>query len=192
METESKAETPAEAIARLGLVMRAQFVPHSQSRSKGEKPCLNWRVAIGRPAVCPHGAPGCACVDGKLSPGAIETDYSQGIGHIPGYKFNARPSVDDAEAIRRTCESGRIFNARFLPVNLLPPPALIDVLYSLVMDAAALDYPRFERWAEDVGENIDSRRAEGIYRDCLRLGLELRALMGEAGLASLRTAYEGF
>lgn len=194
METQERTDLAA-LVASLGLVMRARFVPQSQSRNAKERiPSLNWRVEIGHPARCPHGAPGCACAVDKLAPGYLETDYMQGIGHIPGWRIGWEPrsSVDQVNAERYTAEHGRYGALGSLATTKLPAPALLDVLHCLVMDAGALDFPRFEDWAADLGEDPDSRRAERAYAQCLAIGLQLRALVGDSNLAALRAAFQDY
>ena len=71
-------------------------------------------------------------------------------------------------------------------------PELRDVLYSLSMDASVLDSSCFEEWANELGYEADSRKAEGIYKACLDIALKLRNALGEAGLEKLRTACQDY
>lgn len=61
-----------------------------------------------------------------------------------------------------------------------------DALASLSMASASIDYPSFYDWASEFGYDVDSRKAELIYRNCLQTGLALRAALGEDGLRQLR------
>lgn len=159
------------AIAALGIEYRAVFVPLSQSRNAGgERPTINWRVYLSR-----NGA-------------ALDTDYMQGSGYIPlPAGVNYRTVYGD-ELIRGACESGRAGHFG----QKLKAPTLRDVLFCLIADAGAIDAASFEDWAADYGYDPDSRAAERIYNECLALGLKLRRLIGDAGIATLREAFQDY
>lgn len=165
--------------ASLGLAIRSEFVPFSKSRSKGEKlPSLNWRVTLTK--------------DGR----DVHTfDYSAGCAHAPAYK-NSR-SVDGAALLRWECENGRAgralpgtgaYSSRGAPLL----PSLADVLYSLVLDGGAIEHPTYESWASEYGYDADSRKGEATYRECLEIGLRLRAALGDKGLAELAEAVQDY
>lgn len=162
------------AIAAMGLTMKADFVPFSKSRNAKEKsPSLNWIVTIS---------------NGRGQ--SITVDYTQGIGHAPSYKSSLkslgnRNSMARHEAMTFEAESGRKYTGYRFGGKPLPPPTIADVLSSLVLDAGAIDHPSFESWAGDYGYDIDSRKGEAAYRSCLEIGLKLRAMVGEKGLAEL-------
>lgn len=63
---------------------------------------------------------------------------------------------------------------------------------SLVSDADVLDCSTFEEWADNLGYDKDSRKAEATYRECLALALKLRNGLGEAALAELREAAQDY
>lgn len=163
----------------LGLSVRAEFVPFSQSRNakpsaRTAEMSLNWRVTLVK--------------DGR---DILTTNYSAGIAHCPSYK-GGKMSVDTAEAIRRECETGRKYSD--LGVKKTAPilPKSEDVIYSLIMDSDVLNYSNFEDWAGDMGYDSDSRKAESIYRACLEIALKLRNGLGESGLATLRNAFQDY
>jgi hypothetical protein len=164
------------AIAELGLDYVAAFVPQSQSRHADRKePSLNWRVTL------------------KAKNGVtLTTDYMQGIGHMPGYQQFL--SIEQDERRKNAAERGKYFPRDHVSdfnfgEKPLPPPALHDVLYSLVLDADAIEYAVFEDWADANGYDADSRSAEKTYRACLDIGLQLRAMIGDAGIARLRELF---
>lgn len=178
----------AAAIAALGLTVKADFVPFSQSRNKAEKsPSLNWRVTVQR--------------NGR---DLLTTDYSAGIGHCPSYNVKPSPHWNRPDRMWRgelcafECESG--FKARGFTSwggftsdrekPILPNP--LDVLYSLHMDADVLNYATFEDWAETFGYDADSRSAEQTYRACLEIALKFRAALGEDGLAQLANIFQDY
>lgn len=168
------------ACEALGLTVEAAFVPWSKSRNAGEKnPSLNWTVRVMR--------------NGRA---IVETAYSAGMAHAPAYQ--AKPpapswrSVDGYARLLRECETGRrAINALYNGIHVILPNPL-DVLSSLAMDSYVLDSGGFEGWADSLGYDTDSRRAEGIYRACLEIGLKLRTGLGDAGLSKLREAFEGY
>ena len=172
-------------IDKLGLTISAKFVPFSQSRNAKEKsPSLNWQVTLLR--------------DGRE---VLTTDYSAGCAHAPSYKQTwGRRTSEDQERDSRVaweCENGRpagqFVNIRHRAQN--PPtlqPDTEGVIWSLVMDSDVIDAGGFESWASDLGYDPDSRKAEATYRACLEIALKLRAAIGDAGLAALREAFEGY
>lgn len=174
--------TPQEAIAELKLTMETEFVPFSQSRNKNEtQPFLNWRVKILR--------------RGREF---IATDYMAGNGHCPAGKLNIRDPYGRRLTIAKECETGKPHKwhnnmATPWPVSKdFIQPKIEDVLYSLTMDADAIEYPTYEEWAGNLGYEADSRKGESIYRACLEIGLKLRAAIGEAGLTALREAFQDY
>ncbi len=123
----------------------------------------------------------------------LTTDYSAGCGHCPSYK-QGRMTVDEDKCVRLECEHGcatsglGFFPARGKPIL----PALADVLSSLVMDAEVIDHGTFEEWADNLGMDKDSRKAEATYKACLEIGLKLRNALGEDGLKRLREACQDY
>lgn len=177
-----------DAVAReLGLTMTAVFVPWSQSRNKDDKqPSLNWRVHLHTYA-------------GKQT--ILETDYGAGCGHCPAYKASARVmgganSMMRQDAIKWECENGKTARTMEGYSHITGGSALLpdvhDAIASLVLDAGVLDASSFENWAAEYGYDTDSRKAKATYRACLDIALKLRAGIGEAGLAKLREACEGY
>jgi hypothetical protein len=171
-----------KAIDDLALEYVAEFVPQSQSRNRDEKdPSLNWKVKITRGGQ------------------TLETDYTQGVGHLPGYNFGLSKKYDYREHVTQAAEKGvwsaslaNQTNGLLWGAKKLAPPPLADVLYSLASDADVLDHPTFESWASDFGYDADSRKAEATYRACLEIALKLRAMIGDAKLADLREAFQDY
>lgn len=164
-----------------GLVYHAVFVPFSRSRNKSNKELsLNWTVKLAT----------------KIG-GALETDYMQGIGHLPGYKLHLgrNYTVHEQEYLKVGAETGtepRDVGHGWVPGKPIGAPPLAEVLQCLLTDATALDYATFEQWAEDTGFEADSRRAEAIYRACLDIGLKLRRMLGDAAMDRLREALRDY
>lgn len=174
-------------IAELGLTIRAEFVPFSQSRNKAEKnPSLNWRVTLAR-----------------AGRDILTTDYMAGSAHCPsygkpvpqGWELSAKRWQPDV--IAWECENGkqgrfhhwaRGFRGGDTPIL----PKAEDVIASLVLDSSVLDFSTYESWASDFGYDPDSRKGEAIYRACLEIALKMRSGLGEAGLAKLAEAAQDY
>jgi hypothetical protein len=168
-------------IAELGLSMTADFFPWSQSRRAGEKePSLSWKVTLFRTAPTPG-------VGAKV---ILATDYSAGSGHCPSYKQLVPGEFlagQQAIMIRRECETGR---SQGRGKHILPEMA--DVLSCLISEADAIDHTDFESWADSLGYDSDSRKAEAVYQACLKTALALRNALGEDGLRKLRDAFQDY
>lgn len=173
-------------IASLGLNYMATFVPQSQSRNANEKHrSLNWRVNLSK-------GYGTEVHPARM---VIETDYMQGIGHIPeDWQVRARHRgahrncimIDNYE--RGVAESGRYGIAHQIK---LPPPPLRDVLYGLVLDGSAAD-ELFEDWCDNFGYDTDSRKAEETYNVCRDHGLKLRRMIGAENLGKLSELFQDY
>lgn len=175
---EAEAVSRNELIGGLGVDYTAVFVPFSQSRNAKPNPkvsdlSLNWKVTIKR---------------GRES---LTTDYMQGIGHAPSYKQSV--TLEVAEKLKAEAERGITISGSLGIVRKpVPKPELSDVLYSLLMDGSAIDYPDFEEWASEYGYDRDSQSAEKIYRQCLEIGLKLRRMFGDETLTKLREAFQDY
>lgn len=175
--------TLKRAIDDLRIVMVATFVPWSESRSyKRDTPVskrsLNWKITLKRN-------------DREI----LTTDYTAGIGNAPSYKHGRLTLDDEAKLIHETergTKASLLSNANFITSRGPITVDICDVVYALVNDASAIDSPTFEAWASDLGYDSDSRSAEATYRACVETGLALRAALGNAGLAKLQQACEGY
>jgi hypothetical protein len=160
----------------------AIFIPQSASRNakRGKQdrtpPSLNW-----------------VCVLTNSRGGSFRCDYTQGIAHMPGYKQTfGHKTLHQEEQERCAAETGHCLNeGGRLPGREIPPPLLHDVLSSLLMEAEAMDADSFEDWAVDMDYDPDSRKAEGIYDACVKVGLALRRLLGNPTMVALREALAG-
>lgn len=169
-----------EKLLEMGLTMTTKFVPWSQSRNSKEKsPSLNWKVTILK--------------NGKEF---ITTDYMAGSGHCPSYKQTAK-GYDYKQIIDSECETG--FASKFgwsmsvVMADKKKPifPKFADVMYSLSMDAEVLEYD-FEDWAGNFGYDVDSRKAENIYKDCMDIALKLNRALGSDGISTLRDLFQDY
>lgn len=162
---------PTNETARgMGLAIEWTFIPYSNSRSKDDKfPSMNRRITLTKD-------------DRKI----LTQEFSSGIGNCPSYAQTWPPNNDQSRA-RWECENGRHASTK-QPIP--PDPDL--ALSSLCSDASALDSASFEDWASDMDQDPDSRKAEAIYRTCLKIAIQLRAALGDDGLKQLREAYQDY
>lgn len=154
----------------LGLTVTWEFVPWSKSRNSKEKdPSLNWLYVLLR--------------NGRE---VIRGDYMRGMGHIPGYRSYAYKSMEGYQALLKTCETGRTYKNLYSSGVPLPRPTASDLLSSLALDSNALDSPTYEDWAGEYGYEVDSRKGEAIYRQCLEIALKLRNAVGDDNMSKMR------
>ncbi len=172
-------------IASLTLEYSATFVPQSQSRNANEKNhSLNWRVS-----VMPKESAGRTNLHLR-----IMTDYMQGIGHVPEDSADLFKRYGHSCSIARDAYERQIAQTgKYGPFHSrpLPPPALRDVLYSLMSDGAASE-TTFEEWASEYGYGTDSRKAEEMYRTCDEHGKKLTRMIGTNNLAKLRELFQDY
>lgn len=173
-ETNDTAKAIEALATELGLSMTTEFVPWSSSRNKGEKqPSLNWIVTI-------H----------KGNRVVWSGDYGAGMGHCPSYKQRITAEVD--YAVKAECHDGRAYVARGNRIGKPILPAFADVIHSLMCDSSAIDHASFDDWASDYGYDIDSRKAEAIYRACLAIALAFRNALGDVDFQRLRDAVRDY
>lgn len=171
METETQTATRKallDCIDRLGLEYTAEFVPKRQPANKVRHPQLHWKITLKR---------------GRAT---LTTPYTQGCGHVA--KSDAGKNLTPY-GIRRACETGMLPPER---TGRQPAPKLADVLYCLVLDSDVLEHADFESWASDCGYNTDSREAEKTYRACIENALQLRALIGDQTITTLRELFADY
>lgn len=181
---DEKRAAVAALLTRERVEYTAVFVPQSASRNSGEKqPTLNWRVTLR------HLSP----IDGQVTH-SMALDYSQGIGHVPGYPhFVGRMTIDAKERVRLfdlSAETGRYPGPGAILTKPLPPPHAADVLHSIVMDNPHEE--TFECWAQELGYDTDSRKAEAIYRACIEQTRAAERVFGRAVLQELATILEDY
>lgn len=157
METEEM--SVEKWIEKQGLQYTAKFVPFSLSRNAKEKtPSLNWQIEIS-----------------KGSWVVFTSQYTQGVGNLPGYKFSQSHLMYYHDAVKGACETGR-WNPNIGGLqSKLQAPKIADVLHCLLVDATAIDYS-FEDWCGEFGYDTDSRKAFQMYETCVQTGLTLRRM----------------
>jgi hypothetical protein len=91
---------------------------------------------------------------------------------------------------RKNLDLGWEFRMRAYPP--LVHPKAEDIMFSLLMDGEAADYTCFEEWADCYGYNHDSIKDHNIYQECLKIGLTLRAKLGDELIKQLREAFQDY
>lgn len=183
MTTTDHKATIQAVIDQLGLSMTAEIVPTKQPAAEVPHPKLHWLCTLTR------------------GPRRMTANYHEGVGYVQGYQqIRDKSSYIQQRkqaAYRMTCEDGRLYAYdqvldRYRPIGRQPAPDLVDVLHCLIMDSEVLERSGFDEWANEYGYDLDSRKAEQIYRLCVEQSLRLRALLGQDGLDQLRTAYQDY
>lgn len=187
-----------------GLTIASTFIPWSQSRNapgryeghgtnereiamskaKGWR-SLNWRVTLRKNER-----------DGIASHAIHITEYSAGEAHAPAYKHMAKKGPDHRKpgcldwtaAMDYELEHGKPYNFRWVRItggapvgkNMKIEPDAVSVFAGLAQEGwGAIESGTFEDWARDLGYDVDSRKAEQSYDQCLKTGLALRRALGE-------------
>lgn len=147
-------QNAAQILKELGCTLTCRFIPWSLSRSAKEKtPSLNWNCTLRR---------------GRHS---YSFPYTKGSGHCHAYQNPVRfpdgrkDERATKEAILRECETG----------YKVPPPTLVEVCYSLFMDAYD---GSFEDWCADYGYSDDSIKAKAMYEECRETRYTLQRMFG--------------
>ncbi|RLI64159.1 MAG: hypothetical protein DRO67_04560 [Candidatus Asgardarchaeum californiense] len=122
------------------------------------------------------------------------TVYSQGVGHIPGYKFRLRRTLADRDLEVYAVDTGKYYDLKYPHIKKnLPKPTLVDVMHSLILDSSVvINYCDFEEFASDMGYDTDSRRAEQTYNACLKIGIFLQATLGKDTIEQLQGLYQDY
>jgi hypothetical protein len=160
-----------------GIDITSTFVPYSASRNAKpnatiEDMSLNWKATFSK--------------NGE----SFTVDYNKGIGHCPSYRRSARITEDYANAIKAECETGH--EAHLSGAGQLAYHAMItlwpdEVIECLIMDSSVLEQPNFESWASDYGYDADSRKAEAIYKECVKQSQNMQSVFGYELIEELRT-----
>lgn len=69
-------------------------------------------------------------------------------------------------------------------------PTREEVMECLLIDTDHLDLGDFEEWADWLGFDPDSRRAERIYHACLQMQEDLQAMFSDEELENIRNVFE--
>ncbi len=173
------------------LTLTSTYVPQIVAPcAKYHLPSFKWEVALRRGTadvyVGPYGQ-GVAYVDGPF-PGTLARTGG-GFSLYTWAQVATLYKEGSTEVETHPRDEGKVFAQRV--TCKARPPALLDVLYCTLADASALDYPTFESWASEYGYDTDSRKAEGIYRTCLREAAVLNAALG-LRVHDLRIAFQNY
>lgn len=92
------------------------------------------------------------------------------------------PDWKDANHYRVTLKMGRRRLTTYFSqgYGIKDNPTVVDVLYCLAEDAASIENTRsFEEWANNLGYDADSRKAEKIFKVVERQAEALKKFLGD-------------
>lgn len=134
----------------------------------------------------------------------LETEYSQGLGHMQGYNAKDYRNYKVKELVKILLEQGLelkknvklwdhfdfIGKELFLKMKTQKHELkTADILFSLVMDSDCITCGDFEDWCSNYGYDADSIKANKIYNDCLQIGLKMNAAFNLPELQELFQDY---
>ena len=120
----------------------------------------------------------------RVSIGAYDTDFHQGLGH--------RKPAAGAYMPNPPYRKGTVAFVEWTKRNVKPvPPAAAAVLYCLLSDAGAADQS-FADWAGDFGYDTDSCKALATYEACCTTGRALREVFTRPQREELQTALQDY
>jgi hypothetical protein len=152
-----------EILKALGVRTKATFVPKQFPAEV--RPTLNWTVEVYR--------------GDRL---VLTTPFDRGCAHAPSYCGRC------TLAVRDECETGFVYGTANRRV---PDPPAADVVHALLLDAGGSDAP-FEEWAENLGLDTDSRRAEAQWKACREVAAALRHAFSPEELKLLADAFSAY
>ena len=186
----------------------AVFVPLSRSRNaKSGYASLNWKITLKKKK---HGSLETDYMQGiGHAPGYNDKAMENGeevMKGSRGWKQKYFETVAEKgryfESFRRLGEYrdwywaaeqlDKGFGVGISAMKPVPPPKLRDVMCSLLLDSSVLECGTFEQWCGETGSDVDSRKAEEIYKACLDIGLRLRYLLGDEKMNELRKLYQDY
>lgn len=181
MNTDTQPENTDELqtfIDKLGIEYNADFIPARQTDRPDQ---INWQVAL------------------RVNKNWVRVHYSQGVGHLPGYKQTIgrqciADSVRQKDIISEGIQHGNAlkFSRNGFPSRKkLEKPSIKDILYSLVSDADALQYI-FEDWVGMFGYDTDSMKAKAVYDACIAEGISLRNMIGQGNINKLNELFQDY
>jgi len=106
-------------------------------------------------------------------------------------RIDARPSMEDFKDADHWRVTLRMGKARLSTGYSMgrghggAAPDIAGVLDSLRLDASSGEFVTFEGFADEFGYDADSRKAERIYRACVRMHKRLEAFLGAVAYAEL-------
>ena len=183
---EERQELVANLLDELGIEYKIDFVPFSQSRNAKDKPSLNdlslnWKVSFGD---------------------RFTTDYMQGVGYCNSYYQGMRPTIHNVNLVLDECENGNTKSNKFwyltekekslIKIGDTPKPHIACIMYSLVMDSDVIDSDSFEDWADCLGYDRDSRKAEKIYNQCKEIAFNMLKVFGRETISKFRLIFQDY
>lgn len=134
----------------------------------------------------------------------LETEYSQGLGHMQGYNEKDYCNYKVKDLVKVMLEKGielkkhvKLFDyfdcvgkEWFIKLKTQKHELkTADILYSLVVDSDCITCGSFEDWCSNYGYDTDSIKANKIYNDCLQIGLKMNSAFNLPELQELFQDY---
>ena len=163
--------TIEDTLNDLGIKYASTFIPASHfDDDPWRSNAINHNVTVTR---------------GRVS---INTNYAQGIGHIPKDAIEGLPpkSIAYANRVKEIINSGR---GRYK--KRLPPPKLADVMFSLVMDGSGSIHD-FEEWCSEYNLDSDSIKNKEAFEACRDTGLKLQTMFSADELELLQELFQDY
>lgn len=137
--------------------------------------------------------------DGKKP--IAQFSYKTGTGHrlsADTYQAKSKELLKSGVHLKAHAELSGLEKTRF-PIEInrgriaawVPAPVAAGVLYSILLDASALD-TNPEDWLSDLGYDADSIRANEIYRACCESGRKLRTTFTRSQLDELQELLQDY
>lgn len=108
--------------------------------------------------------------------------YSAGFAHCKPVKsvFQKGPREKVTQKIARAFKPHCTLTLSDLEGEVTPtPPTLLSYLYCIQSDASSGEHLLFEDFADEFGYDVDSRKAEKIWRACQQTRGELQKFLAE-------------
>ncbi len=164
MSAEQELAALCDAAGLSMTVSQATHNPHMPDTEHGGTPMIHFDICINNKLVTPYSV-------GRGIPEAWAKDYKKsGRKGAP-----ARRILNDRRLNPRCMlyEEGSDLAAKAYR------PELVDVVGSLLHDADCLQYDLFEDWADGLGMDTDSIKAQAIWHACRRSSVAIRSLLGD-------------
>lgn len=163
--TATKTDHNAE-LADLGFTLAINSGPIGRVRDNGW-PCISYNVTLEYNGRAVH-----------------STDYSLGVGHVkwpkrhedipPGGDIPVFNTIRNNPGANLKNKADHATAAALLARVQKVKPDIAGVLSSLLLDGSPFfDAQSFEDWAGELGYDIDSRKAESLWRECDATGRAL-------------------
>lgn len=162
----------ADLCTEMGITCKAKhvrLVTRKPDGSPEEWQCDEWQVTIA--------------YQGK----SLTTTYRTGLGHRKMFRHVERSGSRYWDRQRQCYYRDAVDAAESGASKPGDPPTVADVLYCLMSEANAV-HMTFEEWCSDFGYDSDSRKAERVFHESVRLGREVYRVFRDTDIRKLTEA----